>query len=454
MTIYINRALNMKRIKAIGLDMDYTIVRYKSEAFEALTYETIKKKLVEFKNYPQDILKLVFDFSLVIQGLVIDKDRGNLLKLSRFGRVKSSTHGLKALDFKTQQETYKNIIDLSDPYIQSLDTDFAVSNGVLYTQLIELKEEGLALPSFAQMADDVKAILDLAHADGSLKNEVRKNTDRYIIKDPEIVQALERLKRHGKKILLITNSDFNYTKLLLDFAIAPFLKDHKHWSELFHFVITASRKPRFFTDRAHFLKIDLSSEMMSNFQGPLLPGIYQGGNAFKLQNDLQLEGDEILYLGDHIYGDVLSLKKTFNWRTGLVLGPLEAEVEGLKKAQKTQQSIDQKMQKKEELELKLNALYTDEIDQNKTLDKSLAKDIFDEMEKLNSSIANDLKVYKNFFNPHWGELMRAGQEESRFAGQVEKYACIYMAKVSDLLHYCPRTYFRPIKRILPHEINS
>jgi hypothetical protein len=51
-------------------------------------------------------------------------------------------------------------------------------------------------------------------------------------------------------------------------------------------------------------------------------------------------------------------------------------------------------------------------------------------------------------------MMRAGLEESRFADQVEKYACIYMAKVSDLIQYSPRTYFRPLRRVLPHEIQS
>jgi hypothetical protein len=33
----------MKQIAAIGLDMDYTLVRYDSEAFEAMTYKEIKK---------------------------------------------------------------------------------------------------------------------------------------------------------------------------------------------------------------------------------------------------------------------------------------------------------------------------------------------------------------------------------------------------------------------------
>ena len=90
MGIYINRTLNMKKIKAIGFDMDYTIVRYKTENFEELTHRETLKKLVADRKYPEEILKLKFDFNRVIQGLVIDKKNGNLLKVSRFGKVKHS----------------------------------------------------------------------------------------------------------------------------------------------------------------------------------------------------------------------------------------------------------------------------------------------------------------------------------------------------------------------------
>jgi len=50
--------------------------------------------------------------------------------------------------------------------------------------------------------------------------------------------------------------------------------------------------------------------------------------------------------------------------------------------------------------------------------------------------------------------MRAGVEPSRLAGQIEKYACIYMAKISDFADCSPRTYFRPKKKMLPHEFED
>ena len=62
MGIYVNRVLNLKKIKAIGLDMDYTLVRYHTEAFEQRTYEMTREKLVSLKGYPQEILAIDFDF--------------------------------------------------------------------------------------------------------------------------------------------------------------------------------------------------------------------------------------------------------------------------------------------------------------------------------------------------------------------------------------------------------
>jgi len=60
---------------------------------------------------------------------------------------------------------------------------------------------------------------------------VRKNLDQYIIKDPDVVKGLSVLNA-WEKTLCRTNSDYSYSKLLLDYAINPFLKEHKSWQEI------------------------------------------------------------------------------------------------------------------------------------------------------------------------------------------------------------------------------
>lgn len=452
MSIYINRTINLKKIKAIGFDMDYTIVSYNTPEFEKLTHQEVLKKLVSLKGYPAEITKLQFDFDRSIQGLVIDKKRGNLLKVSRYAKVKDAYYGLHRLDFRTQQKIYRNrIIDLNHDNFQSLDTSFAISNGVLFAQLVELKKRIPELPDFHIMADEIKEVLDICHSDGTLKDQVRDDLPRFIKNDPKVAKLLELYKEHGKKLIIITNSDYQYCKLLMDYAVQPYLKNHKSWRDLFDITITLAHKPSFFTDKSHFLSINPETGLMSNHFGKIETGTFQGGWAGKLQDDLELEGDEILYLGDHIYGDVVSIKKTFNWRTAMVLDPLAQEIDSIKKSAPIQNKINDLMDEKEKLEKKLSELEEIKFQDPSKVNRDDMSKIYSKIEKLNQEISECINEYNKHYNPYWGELMRAGQEESRMADQVEKYACIYMAKISDLLAYGPRTYFRPDKRVLPHE---
>ena len=49
--VFVNRTLNLKRIRYIGLDMDHTLIRYNSKEFETLSFNSIKHKLIA-KGYP------------------------------------------------------------------------------------------------------------------------------------------------------------------------------------------------------------------------------------------------------------------------------------------------------------------------------------------------------------------------------------------------------------------
>lgn len=455
MGIYVNRTLNMKQISAIGFDMDYTLVRYDSEAFEVMTYKEIKKKLMELKGYPKIVGDLKFQLNRAIRGLVIDKPNGNVLKLSTYSKVKHVFHGLNEMDFKNQQKIYQGLtIDLNDSDRYAIvDTSFSIAYCVLYMQIVDLKDKfpELAFPDYKTIEENLLEALDSSHRDGTLKDEVKKNVKKYIVPDAQSVEALERFRRHGKKLWVITNSDFEYSKLLLDYAINPYLKDHKSWQELFNIVITAANKPKFFTDKLPLLKVDPKTGLMKNHHGLIDDGIYQGGCAQTVQKSSGLNGEQILYLGDHIYGDVLQIKKTCNWRTALVIDELIAETEANTKSSAITAEINLLMKQKIDLEQKLDQLFDNELEKGKKPAKEKLQDHFQQIEKVDKKLGKLIRSHTAFFNAFWGETMRAGVEPSRLAGQIEKYACIYMAKVSDFIEYSPRTYFRPKKKTLPHE---
>ena len=435
--------------------MDHTLIRYNTENFERLSHTTIINKLISGKNYPEAIRKLQFDFNFALRGLVVDRKKGNLLKLNRYTAIRNSFHGLKPLDFKTHQKVYKSTyIDLSKSDYIPIDTSFSYSLAHAYSQLVDLKDSdaNLKLPDYTQIADDVIDALDEAHRDGSLKNEVRKNLAHYIIKDESVVRGIEKFKKHGKKVFILTNSDFSYTKLLLDYAINPYLSGGQTWVDLFELVITFAQKPKFFYDDGKYLRVNPADGTMTNFDDVLVPGVYQGGGARKFTRDFGLDGDDILYIGDHIYGDILRLKKDCNWRTAMIIEELEREIQQNHEAEPIISEIDSLMSKKEPLEDELTDLMTKRIEKAVEVDEKRISELQNSITEIDTQISQLIRKQQALYNPNWGQLMRAGNEESYFAYQMERYACVYMTQISDLFALSPRTYFRAPRRPLSHEV--
>ncbi len=450
--VFVNRTLNLRKVKYIGLDMDHTLVRYNTTAFESLAYDGMLNKLVNEKGYPKDILKLKFDINAVIRGLVIDSNKGNLLKVSRHGAIRGTLHGTQKISFHQQQRDYHGTyVDLGSKDFSAIDTSFSISVAILFGQLVDLKDKSTGdYPDYSVLLEDIVGVMDMSHRDDSLKSIVRKNMGDYIIQEPSVAEGLERFKKHGKKIFILTNSDFHYTKALLDYAITPFLKEHDTWMDLFDYTITLARKPRFFFDKLNFLKVNPENGSMTNYDADLEPGIYQGGCADLFEKSLKIGGDDILYIGDHIYGDIVRLKKDCAWRTALVIEELGEEIEKMQKVKPSQDKIRELMIQKTPMEEKLVDLVSQEIE-SKTDNSADIAEVQTAITQIDNQIAPLIKDTQAAFNPTWGEVMRAGNEESYFANQVDRFADIYMPSLADLLALSPRTYFRSYRRPLAHE---
>ena len=451
--IFVNRTLNLKKIKFIGLDMDDTLIRYKTENFEHLVYKMIIDELIENKRYPEEIRQFKFNMTDAIRGLVIDSENGNILKLNRYGAIRQSYHGTKPIHFHEQQAFYRSTYaDLSSPNYMVIDTSFSIAFCVLYGQLVDIKDKNhQALPSYQVIATDVLSAVDKVHADGNLKAQISQNLDHFVIKDEKLIEGIQRFIRYGKKIFVLTNSEYPYTKTLLDYAINPFLPQGETWENIFEYVITLSSKPRFFYDNLRFLKIDSATGLMTNLSGKITPGVYQGGNATTFTNDLALNGDEILYLGDHIYGDIVRLKKHCNWRTALVVEELGKEMDAQRQALPIEQQITENMLIKKQLEQEYIELYTKRLDEKSNDFDSRINQLQDKIMLIDNTVSALIQEQDAFYNQTWGRIFRAGAEESYFAYQVDRYACIYMEKLIELFDCSPLSYFRAHRRSLAHD---
>ena len=136
----------------------------------------------------------------------------------------------------------------------------------------------------------------------------------------------------------------------------------------------------------------------------------------------------------------------------MVIEELDNEVESNKKAEPTNHEIEALMKKKEPLEDELTSLMTLRNEKKTPVDENRIDVLQKQISETDGQISNLIRKQQSLYNSNWGQLMRAGNEESYFAYQVDRYACVYMTKIGDLLELSPRTYFRSPRRPLSHEI--
>lgn len=470
--IFCNRTLNMRAIKAVGYDMDYTLIHYKVEEWELQAYEALRKKL-QSDGWP--VAHLKFEPEMVSRGLIIDTEFGNLIKANRFGFVKKALHGTKPLDFEKQRETYtRTVVDLSENRWVFLNTLFSLSEGCMYTQLVDLLDQR-RLPDvlgYAALYKHVKNALNEAHLEGELKAKIIADPDRFVELDPEIPLTLLDQKNSGKKLLLVTNSEWSYTVAMMSYSFDRFLPKGMVWRNLFDAVVVGARKPEFFTAGSPFFEVVTDEGLLKPVTGKLQSGVtYLGGSAQELEKHLGLSGDEFLYVGDHMYGDVRVTKSVLRWRTALILRELEDEVKSILSFRQTEQTLGTLMNEKGRLEaeicacrLKLQRLrikYADGKQAPLTEWQAIPSDeaqLQERITELRQGLADlDLKIgplakaSSEAGNPIWGLLMRAGNDKSHLARQLERHADVYTSRVSNLLYATPFVYLRSPRGSLPHD---
>ncbi len=465
--LFCNRTLNMRSIKAIGYDMDYTLIHYRVEAWERRAYEHIRDRLVA-QGWP--VGHLTFDPLLAIRGLIIDTEKGNLLKANRFGFVKKAFHGTRPMDYEAQRDAYaRTIIDLAERRWVFLNTLFSLSEACIYAQVVDMLDGGqlgaMGPMGYGDLYEHVRRNLDATHMQGQLKAEIVADPERYVLQDPETPLALLDQRNAGKKLLLITNSEWSYTVPMMKAAFDPHLPSGMTWRDVFDVVIVSARKPEFFTSRSPLFEVVTTAGqegLLRPHSGPLKPGVpYFGGSAVELERSLGLSGDDILYVGDHMFGDVHVSKSALRWRTALILRELEDEVRAIASFRATEARLAERMAHKEHLEaehcqLKLELQrrrlhYGPRAETPDDVLHTRLAELRNQLEALDDELGPMARAASELSNPHWGLLTRAGNDKSHLARQMERYADIYTSRVSNFLFATPFVYLRSPRGSLPHD---
>ena len=473
--IFVNRNLRMANVELVGFDMDYTLAIYHMRRIEQLSFDMTLARLVSERGYPREIGSIQYDHSFVMRGLVVDKPNGNLIKMDRFGHVGRAYHGLRPLEDEVRRRLYRNErIRLKNPQYAWIDTLFALPEACLYTRIIDhLDGRGLEV-DYVKLYDDIRECIDTVHRDNSLKLEIKKDIGRYIFKDPELGPALHKLRSGGKKLFLLTNSLWDYTDVVMGYLLDGVVAEYPAWRNYFDHVVTGASKPAFFNELRPFQELDLATGAVARElpDGANLERgkVYQGGNLPAFQKATGFAADRVLYVGDHIYGDILRSKKTSQWRTCMVVQEIEDEINYTDGRHETISALS-------EMELLLARL-DDEVAARKTrlnvLERKLDKNgaggearaaMEEERRRLKGELERLRRAHKESseliealeedveagFNRYWGLLFKEGNENSRFGEQVEQYACLYTSRVSNFLHYSPMQYYRSPRDLMPHE---
>jgi HAD superfamily 5'-nucleotidase-like hydrolase len=475
--VFVNRNLKMAGIDWVGFDMDYTLAIYNQVEMDRLSIRATIDKLA-LRSYPADVLgEVEYKIDFPIRGLLIDKRYGHILKMDRFKVVQKGYHGLRELSKDEIRALYqsKKIRPTTARY-HWIDTLYALSEAALYAAIVEAFEQRSMAIDFAKVFTDIRESIDEAHRDGTIVEALNSDYPRYLLKDDKLASTLHKFRSAGKKLFLLTNSRWSYTDRMMTYLLGGAMSEYPTWRNYFDVVIAAATKPAFFQERRPLMERDGDALRPATF--PLERGrVYEGGNLHELERALGVTGDQIFYVGDHIYGDILRSKKDSAWRTAMIIQELETEViahesckddfarnevledarERLEDELRFYQTRFKELSRRIEAQHdppreKANGARVPELDAERSRVKRAVERVRGRLRQVDGELTAIERRIDQRFHPFWGSLLKEANEQSSFGAQVEEYACLYTSRVSNFLSYSPQQFFRSPRDEMAHEI--
>jgi 5'-nucleotidase len=471
--VFVNRGLKLAEVDWIGFDMDYTLAIYDQPAMDELQIRATLPKLIK-RGYPEYLHELKYDISFPIRGLFIDKKLGHIVKMDCYKIVQKAYHGLVEIPKEHLRTLYQQKkTRLTATRYHWIDTLYALSEVTLYASIVQALEDRGVVVDFTQLFNDIRECIDEAHRDGTITSSIEADFPKFIHRDPELAQALHRWRSAGKKLFVLTNSQRGYTEKMMHYLLDGALPEYPTWRHFFDMVVVAASKPAFFQERRPLLEWE--GNATRPFSGHVERGrIYQGGNLIDFERVLGLVGDRVLYIGDHIYGDILRSKKESAWRTTMIIQEMNAEVLALDACHAELEALHRLDDRRREAEDELRFLQlrfkevSRQVEAYASGSMGLVPLAVVEAERARikraleqargalrtldgEMIELEARIDKQF-HTYWGSLLKEANETSSFGNQVEEYACLYTSKVSNFAAYSPLQHWRSPRDVMPHEM--
>lgn len=467
--VFVNRSLRMDQIGAVGFDMDYTLALYRQSEMDRLSVEATVPKLIAL-GWPAALEAMQLRHDFPIRGLLIDRKLGNVIKMDRHRYVKRAYHGHRELPVEERRVHYahQRVGSLGGRY-HFVDTLYALSEVSMFAAAIDVLEANGHEVEFDKLFTDIRTSMDLSHQDGTILDHIVADPERFIERDLELGPMLHKLRSAGKKTFLLTNSHAPYTERVMRYLLDGLSPAYPTWQKYFDLVITAARKPLFFAGTAPFEEVVGGERVPAR---ALERGhIYAGGHLAALEAALGVDSDRVLYVGDHIYGDVLRAKRDTAWRTVMVIQEMRDELADFERThadhlrldaleEMRAAALDDMREQSERLRRVTRRLEEDDVGDDRRAELEAAKQRHKRaVERLKARLraieAEHAEVERSIetsYHPYWGSVFKAGPEVSSFGDQVEEYACLYTSRASNLLRYSAMHFFQSPRERMPHEL--
>lgn len=310
----------------IGFDLDNTVAKFKIGAMVELEYKLLSQFLIK-KGYSEKHLDVDIDYDFMQKGLILDGEKGNILKIADDGRILRATHGTKPLSKKEIENVYTNshweLTDLfiNDPLavwngpnsekMRCLLDYFDIVVSLVFARCVDsVDEERNGIQEMYSIYEDLyEGLLDMFSVDhfqtnqGGYYSEMKNNPEKYYHKRSEkFINWLKSLKKEGKLLFLITGSNIDFASCTASNTLGT------DWKSYFDIVITFAKKPGFFTMNREFIGLEgINQTGHVKPEDVKLGEIYVFGNWQDLHKCLVKNSSnpnpKFLYVGDNAIQD-------------------------------------------------------------------------------------------------------------------------------------------------------
>ena len=331
--VHVVKNLNLSRIKFYGFDMDFTLCEYVTCEFDKTLFMLTKQSLVQDMNYSTTILDIPYNSDFSMCGLWCDKETGNILKVDFFGKILACWHGTRKMELEEVLAIYPSLKrEKEKERIVIFETLYNVAEAYLIAALIDQEynseEFGHVIAgrrlSFRELVEDVHKALGNVLLPKStdqmapMQKAVVEDLPRFVKKDSRLPMLLRRIKENGGKPFLVTNSDWKYANIIMAYLLGT------EWNTFFDLVLVNAQKPLFFSTGSDLKYVDTKTGSLVDRLSEEKP-VFSGGDHITVARLLGARGPDVIYCGDHLYGDVVRCRKLCEWRTLLVVPILEEE---------------------------------------------------------------------------------------------------------------------------------